>query len=66
MPYSAASRLCISRRSLLKGGVSSLACHAMSHAVTAYAQKMTPMVKRNPTAAERDAVLRASAALPPR
>lgn len=45
-----------SRRQFLKSSVLSMACLAGFRAVTAYAQKMTPMVKRNPTDAERQAV----------
>lgn len=46
----------ISRRRFLQSSVSSLACYAMSHTLVAHAQKMTTMVKREPNAAEKQAV----------
>jgi hypothetical protein len=44
------------RRHLLRNGALSVAYLAAPSCLTVYARKMTPMMKRDPTAAERQAV----------
>jgi beta-glucanase (GH16 family) len=46
----------ISRRRFLKSGALTMACLAGHGSPIAYAQRMAPMAKRNPTSAERDTV----------
>lgn len=56
MAYNEIIQSSTSRRQFLKGGVLSMACLAGFRPAIAYAQQMTPMAKRNPTDAERQAV----------
>jgi beta-glucanase (GH16 family) len=56
LKYYETTKSLMSRRHFLRNGALSVACLAAPSGLTAYAQKMTPMVKRNPTAAEWQAV----------